>query len=209
MTTSAITEAERLRALLRDKKNKKGADQTPLRFAYILDPELAARIEVLAQAFDRIEQLVERRREALEAADEGGQRDLRASGDDLTPEAAKVAAAESEMGRIKAELDAAVEKASADRFFIEFRPCGDKRYTQILAAHPGVDDNAETQAAFQNDLLAECFYRFSDGDGNDLPLYDSWAEFLSDAAPEFGEMDAWRTAVMVACRRNPHRLLPH
>ena len=206
---TAITEAERLRAMLREKKSGKKSKPTPLRFAYILDPELASRVEVLAQAFDRMEQLVESRREALLAADEAGDRDLRASGDDLTPEAAKVKAAEAEMERLKAELESAVETAASDRFFIEFRPCGDKRYTQLLAAHPRCDDDADSQAAFRNALLAECFHRFSDAEGNDLPLYDSWAEFVADAEPEFGEIDAWRTAVMVACNRNPHRLLPH
>lgn len=206
---TAITEAERLRAMLREKKSGKKAKPTPLRFAYFLDPELASQIEVLGQAFARIEEFVDNKREALLAADEAGQRDLRASGDDLTPEAAKLESAEAEMERIKADLEAAVERANTDRFFIEFRPCGDKRYTQLLSLHPHADDDAGAMAEFQNALLEECFHRFTDGDGNDLPLYDSWSEFIMDAEPEFGEMDAWRTAVMVACRRNPHRLLPH
>lgn len=204
------TEAARLRALLSEKKAKK-ATATPLRFAYMLDPELAGRVEMLAESFARIEDLVESRREQLAAVEESGGRDLRASGDDTTPEAAKLAAAEAEMERLKTELDAAIEKATADRFYIEFKPCGDRRYTQLLASHPEACEdnaNADARADFQNALLAECFWRFTDNDGNELPLFDSWTEFVTEAEPEFGEMDAWRTAVMVACNRNPHRLLP-
>lgn len=207
---TATTEAERLRNLLRDRRAKKAdpGKGSPLRFPYLLDPELSSRVMVLGEAFNRLEQLVENRREHLAAVEESGARDLRASGDDTTPEAAKLAAAEAEMERIKKELEGAVDAAAADRFYIEFRPCGDKRYTQVLAAHPDADDGAEGAAGFMNALLSECFWRFTDEAGEPLPLFETWAEFVEEAEPEFGEVDAWRTAVMVACNRNPHRLLP-
>lgn len=201
-----MSEAARLRAKLRDRRTKK-AETPPLKFPFILDEALAASVVQMTRTLDQLEARADHWREQIEAADEVGARDVRASGDDTSGMATKLATAEAEIERLRGELSDAVDQANADRFHLVFAPCGTKKYEKLLAQFPGVDEDLEVTIAFKNALLEMCFVRF-EKDDKPLDLFDSWQEFLTEAAPEFGELDPWRTAVLIACNRDPHHILP-
>ena len=73
------TQAEMLRERLRNRKTE-NAERRLLRYPFILDDDLAARVQSLTMQYDALTHLVESRREKLEEADEAGTRDVRASG---------------------------------------------------------------------------------------------------------------------------------
>ena len=198
-----MSEAQRLREKLRARKTGK-AENPPLSFPFILDDSLAAEVTKLTVLYELVEGRGENLRQQIEQADEAGTRDVRASGHDTSGLATKLATAEVEMERLHGELTAAVEQVNQDRFFLVFAPCGSTEYESLLAQYPGADDDMATNIAFRNALLERCFVRF-EKDGEPLDLYQSFAEFLADADLDFGELDPWRTAVVIACNRNPHQ----
>lgn len=199
------TQAEMLRERLRNRKTE-NAERRLLRYPFILDDDLAARVQSLTMQYDSLTHLVESRREKLEEADEAGTRDVRASGHDASGLADALETAEKELARVRKDLDEAVETVNAGRFWMEFRPCSSAAYERVLSRFPGADDEgAAAKAAFLNALLAECFVRF-EKDGETLDL-GTWEEFVEEADMDFGELDPIRTAVFIACNRNPHTFL--
>lgn len=201
-----MSEAQRLREVLRARKAKK-AENPPLKFPFVLDSALAAEVSRLTTFHEQMEGRVQYWTEQIALADESGGRDVRASGHDTSGMTAKLDTASAELANIKDQLAAAVEQVNQDTFFIVFAPCGQEKYEALIARFPNADDDMKVNIAFKNALLAECFVRF-EKDDEPLDLYDSWQEFLDDAALEFGELDPWRTAVLIACNRNPHHILP-
>ena len=201
-----MSEAQRLREKLRARKTAK-AEHPPLKFPFILDDALASEVQRLTTIHEQLQGRVDYWAEKIADADDTGRRDVRADGTDASGMADKLAAAEDELARIREQLEAAVAQVNADRFFVVFAPCGQREYDRLIALHPRLDEDVEQTIAFKNALLAACFVRFETPDGEPLDLYSSWSEFLDDAALEFGELDPWRTAVTIACNRNPHGLL--
>lgn len=200
------TQAELLRQRLRNRKNEK-RERKLLRFPFILDDDLASSIHQLTMQYEALVNLVESRKDRLEAAEENGEVDVRASGHDTSGFKDSLEAAEKELARVRAELEAQTEKVNEGRFWMEFRPCDASTYEQVLARFPGVDDENDvtTRAEFGNALLEKCFVRFEQN-GETLDL-GTWAEFVAEADMDFGELDPIRTAIFVACNRNPHSLL--
>lgn len=201
-----MSEAARLREALRARKTRK-AEQPPLKFPFVLDDALAAEVVRLTTLHEQTEERVAYWEERIASADETGERDVRASGDDASGMADKLATVTTELERIRTQLEAAVEEVQAGSFHVVFAPCGGTKYDELLTRHPRADEDMEENIAFRNALLEACFVRF-ERDGEPLDLYDTWGEFVADAALEFGELDPWRTAVMIACNRSPHHLLP-
>lgn len=201
-----MSEADRLRARLQGRKAEKAAKHL-LRFPFIIDDELATRVTTLADQHERLAALIAHLEERIEQADEAGERDVRASGHDTSGLSDKLDAARDALAKVRADLEQSTEQADADRFFMEFLPCGSGKYEEILALHPNADDGPKQQAEFRNALLDACFVRF-ERDGETLDLgYKSWSEFAAEAALDFGEIDPIRAAVLIACNRNPHHLL--
>lgn len=198
-----MSEAQRLRDKLRARKAGK-AENPPLRFPFILDDALAAEVTKLSGLYEQVESRVEYLREQIAQSDEDGTRDVRASGHDTTGMSDRLVTAEAELARLHRDLDAAVEQVETDRFMLVFAPCGSTEYEALLAQYPSADEDMATNIAFRNALLGKCFVRF-EKDGQPLELFASFEEFLEEASLDFGELDPWRTAVVIACNRNPHQ----
>lgn len=196
-----IDSSEKLRAKL-ERRREKSATTGLQRIPFMLDTDLADRVEQLAQAHNRlqahIEQLEERR--DFDEPEDGG--DVRASGDDLTEIAVALDTSRTELARMKEALEVAVAEAKADQVTLVFRRAGSSEYEELLAKAGGSlvdsDETLEHATRFQSMLVERCFLRV-EAEGEDAGY--TWPQFVEETALTFGEVDPIRALVYANNRR--------
>ncbi|MGO4964127.1 hypothetical protein ACTQ4Z_10100, partial [Anaerovoracaceae bacterium Sow4_D4] len=160
------------------------------RIPFMLDEELADRIEGMGRRAAAIED----RLQALGDAGEGESEDRRAS----DPDERETLTAE--LGHIKADLETAIEEARDCQVDLVFRRLNADEYEHILIRSGGaeVDTDAASAQKFHSEVTARCFLRV-ELDGEDTG--QTWTEFLDAAQPTFGELDPIRALVYANNRR--------
>lgn len=148
-------------------------------------------------------QAVEDTRAALDAlhAQQAAEQDM---DEDVVPERR---ASDPDMSLLIAEaedaLRAALEVAAAARLDITMRLADARTYESVLVQHPDADTSAEGRRGFADGLLAACYQGATLG-GQPLEPTPTWGDLLDMIQPTYGELDAWRTQVVLGCMSAPH-----
>lgn len=190
-----INSAASLRDQLEQRRAKKHTTGL-LRLPFMLDESLADDMEQLGKQAAKLEERLDQLAEAAAAADdEDPEADVRASGADLSPDAAAVAEVEVELARVKAELQDAIDASESSRVWMLFRRASADEYEQLLRKHGGskMDAGSTAEREFLNALTERCFVAIEmpDGTRDDMP----WAEFVKAAELSAGELTPIRSMV--------------
>ena len=189
-----IDTAASLRDML-EKRRTKSKTEGLLRLPFLLDEDLADRVEDLAKQVAAMED----RRDAIVDAeaelDDDPERDVRASGHDLSPSAVEAAEVETEIARLRGLLQVAVDEADAARVWLLFRRATADEYEQLLRKHGGgsVQGGSDEERAFLNALTARCFIAAEMPDGSRDPM--PWEEFVTAGELSMGELAPIRAMV--------------
>ena len=202
----AIDSASKLRTAL-ERRREKSATTGLQRIPFMLDTDLADKVEELAGMYNKIQDHIARLEE--QAADEGLEEgyaervDVRASGHDLSDTGRALDEARAELSRIHGVLTDAVAEAKSNQVTLVFRRAESEEYEEILAAAGGstvdTDESLKSASRFQTMLVERCFLRL-EIDGEDSGTA-TWAEFSKDAQLSFGEADPIRALVYANNRR--------
>lgn len=202
MPESTIDPSARLRRRLAERRER--ATTTDLqRIPFMLNQGLADRQELLARQHDRLgDQLAHLLDLDAERDPDDPTRDVRASGEDLSDTARRIATVEAELERVMAELEAVTAEVREDSVTLVFRRVDAGEYEQALVRAGGaaVDEDANAASRFHDLLLAKAFVRIELAGGEDSGV-TTWAEFAAEAALTFGELDPIRALVYAANRR--------
>ena len=189
-----IDTASNLRDML-EKRRGHNASTGLLRLPFMLDSTVAERIETLGKRVAALEDHLEALADQVEPSDDDPERDVRASGHDLTPSSMQVGAMEDELARARVDLEAAVAEAEASRITLLFRRCTADEYEQLIRKHGGsaVQGGSPEERDFLNALTERCFVAIEMPDGTRDGM--KWAEFIDSAQLSMGELAPIRAMV--------------
>ena len=188
-----IDTASTLRDML-EKRRGHNASTGLLRLPFMLDPSLAERIEELGKQVAALEDHLDALAD-VEPMEDDPDRDIRASGHDLSPTATRAAAIEDSLRRSRADLEEAVAEADAARITLLFRRCTADEYEQLIRKHGGssVQGGSPEERDFLNALTERCFVAIEMPDGTRDGM--KWAEFIDSAQLSMGELAPIRAMV--------------
>ena len=184
---------------LRDKLEARRIKNTTTglqRIPFMLDEDLAARVEQYGRQCAALEDRIDDLREAAAVAEgEDPETDRRASGHDLSPVAAEVGHLEEELATAREALTAVVDEAREAQITLLFRRASADEYEQLIRKHGGASlkDDSPAERDFLNSLTDRCFVAVEMPDGSRESI--QWAEFVESAQLSMGELAPIRALV--------------
>lgn len=201
MTNAFLDSSARLRQALERRRQKAASDDSLHRIPFVLDQDLSDAVERIGRQHRAAEDyLLSLRDDLAESEAAGEDRDVRASGHDMSDLGQKIANAEAEVERLHAELTAVTAEAREAVVQLVFRRTDAETYERLLIKAGGAIVDTDVGAANRlHDLLLEaCFVRI-EHDGEDTGI--TWREFARDAGMSIGELDPIRVLVYSMNRR--------
>lgn len=189
---STLDSASTLRDKL-ERRRTKAATEGLQRIPFMLDSDLADRVEThgkrVAALEDRLEELADA---AAETDPDDPNADKRASGHDLSPVAVETATLEAELATARDALQAAIDDAREDQVTLLFRRASADEYEQLVRKHGGAE-SGDDERDFLNALTTRCFVAAEMNDGSREDI--KWAEFVESAQLSMGELNPIRAMV--------------